>query len=275
MVATASIKVCTLGGPETFAGQATDALRKLYPEFSEPTYLPGGPDMWAALFDGSVDAIVGAEEVSSHGFSEINNRVATANVPLYVLAELALPFACSLLAKPGSSLQNIRHVFGGPVSFFQCEAFLKENLPKTETSIYTEPITTGDQVLAGDGSLAMLGSYRLADRMGLVELATGIDNGAYGNWWAVSTIRWLSDKPDRLVIGGRFNENGQLGRLIESMAKVGFRPSTIYPHASGQALFEYDYVIRFLGSGTRAAVEEALTTIDNARLIGAMEARER
>jgi prephenate dehydratase len=175
------IRVGTLGGPETFAGQATEEMRKLYPELSEPVYFPGGPDMMTALDNGTVDAIVGAEETTSEGFSGFSGRVATPGSRFYVIAEAVLPFSCSLLAKPGTRMQDIRRVYGGPVSIHQGRAFLSEHLPNAEVLVYTEPLSTAQEVADGDGSLAILGTRRLIQLKGLEEVAGNIDGGSYGN----------------------------------------------------------------------------------------------
>jgi hypothetical protein len=49
---------------------------------------------------------------------------------------------------------------------------------------------------------------------------------------------------------------------------------TVSTAPSGKNLYEYDYVLRFVGAGTLAGVQEALRRIPAARLADAYEARE-
>ena len=64
------MRIGTLGGSATFAGEATEAIRARHPEFSEPHYFKSMDDCWNELASGTVDAVVlGAERTGQphHG----------------------------------------------------------------------------------------------------------------------------------------------------------------------------------------------------------------
>lgn len=64
MTQTKTLRLGTLGGAATFAGEATRSMRARYPEFGEPTYFPSMEACWAALKAGEVDVLtLGSERV--------------------------------------------------------------------------------------------------------------------------------------------------------------------------------------------------------------------
>ena len=58
-----------------------------------------------------------------------------------------------------------------------------------------------------------------------------------------------------------------------ALASKGYVIQTLCSQPSGTALFEYDYLIRFRGTGKLAEVQAALGPYKSARLVGAFEAR--
>ena len=85
------------------------------------------------------------------------------------------------------------------------------------------------------------------------------------------------EAPRRLVVTGRFCDDGltsgQLSALICALAKIGYVVQTISAQPSCEALFEYDYVLRFRGDGKLPAVRAALEPFKSARLAGAFDPR--
>jgi hypothetical protein len=65
----------TNGGPETFAGQATQMLRRLYPVLGEPSYFPDAPSLFSALDTGAVDTIIGAAASLGADHTSISDRL--------------------------------------------------------------------------------------------------------------------------------------------------------------------------------------------------------
>ena len=98
-----------------------------------------------------------------------------------------------------------------------------------------------------------------------------------GNYWAISRDPCYSESPTRLVVAGRFidagEQQGKLSGLICALSACGYVIQTICSQPSGTALFEYDYLIRFRGTGKLADVQAALAPYKSARLVGALEAR--
>jgi prephenate dehydratase len=81
------LRLGTLGSAATFAGEATQRMRELYPEFGEPAYFPSMEACWDALKHGSTDVIIlGVERTgqSHHGEVLITKG-------FYVMGALAQP----------------------------------------------------------------------------------------------------------------------------------------------------------------------------------------
>lgn len=273
MTTATRLQVGTLGGPGTFAHQATEHMRKLYPELGDVTYFPSMEDVWDALESRKVDVIVSTEQTSRLGFSEADRRVALPDSQIYVYAEAVVPYGCALLVKPGTRLQDLRAVYGHG-SLRQCKAWLDANLPNVPTAVHEKnSVEAAKEVAAGDGTTAVVGTLLTAEMTGLVPLARDIDDGASGNWWALSLTPHFSERPDRLLVAGRFRGDGDLGDATTGLAKLGYRLRTAYAQPTGKALFEYDYLLSFLGQGELAAVQQELARIGSARLVAAYEAR--
>src|SRR5207247_7753262 len=100
-----------------------------------------------------------------------------------------------------------------------------------------------------------------------------IDGGSVANYFASARKPIYAENPTRVVVAGRFGGDGQLTKLIQGLARAGYGLLTVYSLVSGQALFEYDYVLRFGGSGRLSAIEDELSNFKTARLVGAFEAR--
>lgn len=272
MAASDTPRVGVLGGPGTFASQAAHGLLELRPRLGGITYMPSGPHLWRALEDGGIQKAVITAETTRTGFGGLAGRLVPPVAPFFVNAEIAVPYDCSLLVRPGTTMQDIRRVLGHG-SLEQCRPFLAHHLPDAEVVIHQEnSLAAAREVAHGDGHLAVVGTAAAGRETGLVELAAGIDEGSLGNFWLVATEPDFSATPDRLVVAGRFPDDGSLTALIASLAAAGFHVRSTYAQASGAALFEYDHLLVFSRAGSLGSVQQALARVKGARLLGAFDA---
>lgn len=269
-----NLKLAALGGPNTFGGDAAARLRELYPEFGEVIYFRTAEEGFDFAVN-KADAMCAPQQMSHSGFhAGIQGRVAKPDSKLYVIAEVTHEYHCSLLAKRGSRREQIRRVLGHTGSVTQSRPWLQQNLPQAEIVIvHTSSMGAAQEVAAGDGSLASVGTPGMARECGLEELAKDIDGGSVGNYWALSPHALFSANPTRLVVAGRFDDSGGLTDVVGALAAIGFRLQTVFAQASGRRLYEYDYVLRFAGRGALSTVQDALLPFPAARLAGAFDAR--
>lgn len=260
-----------LGGPHTFNAQAAKRLVRHYPQFGEIIYFPTSEAVMQALLSGEVSAACGQEQTSKDGFHVgMHARIAAPGSRLYTIAEVAQTYHCSLLGKPGTRLEQVRRVLGHTGSIAHSRVWLECNLPGAEIDIVkTNSIGAAREVLDSDGSVASVGSRDLAKEFGLIEMSRDIDEGSLVNYWAVSLEPMFDPMPDRLAVVGRFRGEPDMGRIVCGLRDNGFDLHAVFPRATGAALYEYDYLFRFRGSGTLDGVQSTLSHYPSARLAGA------
>jgi prephenate dehydratase len=276
MAAAGTLKLGALGGAVTFGAQAAARIVELYPEFRQDlTFYPTAEEAYDAVMDGRVDAMCAPEQLKATGFhTGSQGKIAGPEAQAYVIAEVAHEFHANLLVKPGTPLERIKQVQGHTGSVTQSEAWLKQNLPAAEIFIVdTSSYGAAQTVLDGDGSIASVGTHEAALQFGLEEKAKDIDQGSIANYFAFARDPLYADNPTRVVVAARIGGDGELTRLVQAFTRAGYGLLTVYARISGAALFEYDYVFRFGGTGRLAAIRDELAPFKTARLVGAFEAR--
>jgi prephenate dehydratase len=270
------LKLGALGGPSTFGAQAAQRLRELYPEFTEIVYYPTAEESmdWGA--PAAPDAACAPEQMRWTGFHPgIHAYISRPDSDTYVIAEVTHAYHCCLLGKPGTRLADVREVQGHTGSITQSEAWLREQVPQARVHIVdTSSHGAAQAVMAGDGSIASVGTPEMGRQWGLETLAADIDGGSVANYWALSPRPLFSEMPTRVLVSGRLGADGALTDVALGLAQAGYRLHTVSTSPSTRQLYEYDYVLRFVGAGTLAAVQAALARVPAARLAGAYEAHE-
>jgi len=260
-----------LGGEHTFNGQAAALLMRHYPEFTSIAYFPTSDAVLEAALSGEVTAGCGQEQTSKDGFHRgTQARISAPGSKLYVVAEISQRYQCSLLCKPGGTVEQVRWVLGHTGSIASSRPWLERNLPGVMIeTVDTNSIGAARAVLEGDGSIASVGSPDLAREFGLSEVVSQIDNGSVVNYWAVSLWPLFDPAPDRVVVTGRLRGEPQMAELVCGLRDTGFNLHAVYPRATGTALYEYDYVFRFWGKGRLEQVQALLARLPAMRLAGA------
>lgn len=272
---TAKLKLGALGGPNTFGGDAASHMLKLYPEYdSEVLYFHTAEE--GLSFNGGNDAMCAPQQMMRTGFHQMLNRQITSpDSKMYIISEALHVYHCSLLLKPGATLAGVKEVRGHTGSVTQCRQWLEKNLPQAKiTIVHTSSHEAAREALQSDGSIASIGTPGMAKQFGLEQAAKEIDGGSCANYWAFSNRPLFVEQPNRLVIAGRFHEDGVVGRIIGALAALGYDLRSVFTDPSGQRLYEYDYLLWFGGKGQLSAVQHALKAFPAARLAGAYEARD-
>lgn len=271
---TQGLRLGALGGPNTFGGDASRQLMGLYPEFASIGYFHTAEDGFT--FRGEHDAMCAPQQMARTGFHPgINAYVADQGSTLNVIAEVTHVYHCSLLLKPGATIDGVREVRGHTGSITQCRPWLEENLPQaTITIVHTSSHEAAREALASDGSIASVGTPGMAAQFGLEQAVRDIDGGSSANYWAISPHRLFSENPNRVVVTGRFDDEGVVGRLIDAIGVAGYGLRSVFTKASGVKLYEYDYLLWFGGAGALSAIEAIVAAVPGARLAGAYDARE-
>ncbi len=274
--ALSNLKLAALQGPNTFGGEAAVRFIELYPELfgGEIVYYDTAEGA-LGFADGRADASCAPQQMTLTGYHPgIQAYIASPASKLVVIAEVEHAYHCTLLVKPGTKLANIKRVLGHTGSITQSRAWLEGNAPHIEIIIVdTSSMDAAKSVVDGNGTTASIGTMGMATQFGLEPLVTDVDSGSIGSYWAVSPKPIFSPEPSRVLVAGRFHDDGKLTTIIGGLAGAGYLLETIFTSASGKRLFEYDYVMRFRGSGRLAAVQAAVASVSGARLAGAFDVK--
>jgi prephenate dehydratase len=265
---TQSRVVATLGGPGTFAGQATQAFLARDHTLGSVQYLPTMDEIWAAASSGAVDSAVLTSETTNTGLQEIAERLLAKETGLYVNGEVLVPYHCLLLGKPGTRVDQVRLVLGHG-SLVHCRRYLGKHLPQAEVRMHEKnSLAAAAEVLAGDGGIAVVGTALSAQANGLAVLARDVDLGSVGAWWIMSRQLRVSPRPDVVLVAASSTSPAALtGLLIQAQdAGLTLRGAAAVPAGS---LFGYDYLVAFRAAGAPASAAEELGRRAGCRLLGA------
>ena len=268
--------VATLGGPGTFAGQATSAFLARMPGLDAVEYRPTMDEIWAAAAAGAVDSAVLTSETTNTGLQEIAERLLAPGVALHVNGEILVPYHCLLLGQPGTRLDQVRLVLGHG-SLVHCRRYLAEHLPQAEVRMHEKnSLAAAAEVLAADGDIAVVGTAMSAQANGLAVLARDVDQHSVGAWWIMSGTLRLSPRPDVVLLAVSpapgLDPGAVLGELLPQALASGLTVRGIAAVPAGD-LFRYSYLVAFQATAVPAAAATAqeLAAQPGCRLIGAFE----
>ena len=253
---------CAYLGPRgTFCEQAAAALhpagrRALVPFATIEATLD-------AVRGGTAERAVVPIESSVEGGVNATLDELAAGAALQVTAEVIVPVAFALLARPGMVLDDIKVVGGHPVAQPQCRRWLAEHLPEAS---WRPALSNGEaarQVADGEIDAALAGAFAarhyrlrvLADQVGdsagavtrFIEvappgpppMATGADR--------TSVIAYLAD-----------DHPGALMDILGQFASRGVNLSRIESRPTGEGMGRYCFFIDCEGHVASARVGEAL-----------------
>lgn len=265
------MRLGALQGANTFGGEAARRFVELYPElFGEIVYFDTAEDA-LAFEDDRAGASCAPQQMTRAGYHPgIVGYIARPSSKLYVIGEVTHAYHCSLLVKPGAALPAIRRVLGHTGSITQTRAWIEQHLPQAQITIVdTSSMDAARTAAESDGTVASIGTSAMAAQFGLDERVKDVDGGSIGSYWALSPWPIFQESPTRVLVAGRFDDDGRLGDVICRVAATGFHLETIVPLATGERIFEYDAVLRFHGSGSLTAVRSSIEAVRGARLAGA------
>jgi prephenate dehydratase len=269
-VLTASRVVGTLGGPGTFAGQATRALMARIPELGPAQYFATMNEIWAAAAAAIVDSVVLTGETTNSGLEPIARHLLTSGAELYINGEILVPYHCMLLGKQGTRLDQIRLVLGHG-SLIHCQSFLAERLPRAEVRVHDQnSLAAAAEVLASDRDVAVVGTLHSAETNGLAVLARDIDRGSVGAWWLISRELRVSPRPEILVVGASSAVDGAVSSLLSRLENTGINLRGIAA-VGGGSIFRYDYLVVLRSSSPSISPRDVLGDVAGCRLLGAFE----
>ena len=249
-------------GPEgTFTEAAFRALDAA--EHAEPLPCATIQAALAAVRAGTADRAVVPIESSVEGVVTATLDDLTAGGDLLIQAELQLPIAFALLARPGTRLAAVRTVSSHPQAQPQCRRWLAAHLPDAEWVPAASNAEAARQASEGKIDAALAGAFAAA-RYGLEVLAHDIHDRQN------AVTRFIVAGPpaglpaptgaDRTSLAA-FLANDHAGALTEILTEFvvrGVNLTTIQSRPTGDGLGRYYFFIDCEGHVADARVGEAL-----------------
>jgi prephenate dehydratase len=247
-------------GPE---GTFTEAALHAVKEGADPLPCPTIQAALAAVRDGTAERAVVPIESSVEGVVTATLDDLANGTGLVIEAELQIPIAFALLARPGTALADVKRVGGHPQAMPQCRGWLAANLPDSEWVPAPSNADAARQVADSSLDAALAGAFA-ADRYGLEILANDVHDRAS------AVTRFVVVAPpgplpaptgiDRTSLAAFLAEDhpGALLEILTEFAVRGINLTTIQSRPTGDRLGQYYFFVDCEGHVDDARVGEAL-----------------
>jgi prephenate dehydratase len=257
--------------PETYsylgpAGTFTEAALKQVPEAAGATWRPVN-NVGEALDDvvtgRSIAAMIAIENSIEGGVSATQDALAT--IPnLRIVGEYLVPVNFVLVARPGTTLADVKVVNAHPVAYAQTHLWLEKNLPSHGHIPATSNVAAAASLLEGSLADAAVAPPGITEHHNLEVLAEAIgDNpNAVTRFVLVSRTAALpaptgSDKTS-IIAELPDDTAGRLLEMLEQFATRGVNMSLLESRPIGDALGRYRFVIDLDGHILDERVADAL-----------------
>ena len=247
-------------GPE---GTFSEAALRLADPAAEPLSCPTIQAALGCVRDGTAERAVVPIESSVEGVVTATLDDLAAGNDLVIVAELQIPIAFALLARPGTAVGDIKRVGGHPQAMPQCRGWLAAHLPECEWVPLASNAEAARQAADGQVDAALAGAFA-ADRYGLAVLVPDVHDraNAVTRFVVVSPPGPLPARTgaDRTSLAAFLGEDhpGALLEILTEFAVRGINLTTIQSRPTGDRLGQYYFFIDCEGHVDDARVGEAL-----------------
>ncbi|QTX03560.1 prephenate dehydratase [Agromyces archimandritae] len=248
------------------AGTFTEAALKQVPEAAGKPWRPVN-NVGEALADvtsgRSVAAIIAIENSVDGGVGATLDALAT--MPgVRIVGEYLVPVNFVLVARPGTTLAEVRTINAHPVAYAQCRGWLERELPAHGHLPATSNVQAAAALFEDASADAAIAPPGITEHLELDVLARDIgDNpNAVTRFVLVSASRRIPDRTGAdktsLIVELPSDEPGALLAMLEQFSTRGVNMSQLQSRPIGDALGRYRFVIDLDGHLTDERVADAL-----------------
>jgi prephenate dehydratase len=190
-----------------------------------------------------------------------------------IIAEYPRMLGYSLLARPGTSQQDIIEILAHPVALQEAKPWLDRAMP---TARRTEALSGGDAAQrvaqSPTHTHASLGPKLGAALYGLVSLIDGIEEGPHNvtRWWVLGRQPPPPTGHDKTSLLATVADR-DLAALLAAIADARAQILAIYERPSRISLDTHRYLIELAGHATEPALRRLLDRHANLRLLGSYQ----
>lgn len=205
----------------TFTEQALRTQADL--DAAEALPFPTVPDVLDAVAAGEVDCGVVPIENSIEGVVNFTQDALAFDHDLLITREVVLDIELCLVAKPGTTVDDVKAVLSIPVATAQCHRFLRERVPGVEPHAANSTAEAARLVADDDGASAAIAPRVAAARYGLEVIAADIaDHPGNQTRFVVVSREGIPKRTghDRtgMVVFQRADEPGSLISILQEFA---------------------------------------------------------
>jgi prephenate dehydratase len=205
----------------TFTEQALRSQPDL--DAAEAVAFPTVPDVLDAVTAGDVECGVVPIENSIEGIVNFTQDALAFDYDLLITREVVLDIELCLVAKPGTTIDDVKVLLSLPVATAQCHRFLRQRLPGIEPHAATSTAEAARLVAEDDEASAAIAPRVAADRYGLDVLASDIaDHPGNQTRFVVVAREGIPPRTghDRtgMVVFQRADEPGSLISILQEFA---------------------------------------------------------
>lgn len=256
------IKIGYLGPKGTFSHEALKKYTSGLPHSAQD--FSSIPEILTAVRDDMLDEAIVPIENSIEGAVNATMDMIAHDVSLSIKAELVIKIREHLLVKRGTDLSKIRFILSHPQPLGQCRRFLSEQLEYARAKPVYSTAAAAQEVAAGAGDLAAIGSAVAADVYGLEIAVSDIqdyDNNhtrfvIVGKKDAVRTGR---DKTS--IVFSTEDKPGSLYRILDIFNLWDINMTRIESRPARNMLGRYIFFIDLIGHREDDALKDALTMV--------------
>jgi prephenate dehydratase len=182
------------------------------------------PDVLDAVSSGQADAGFVPIENSIEGMVNFTLDALAFDHDLRIVREVVLDIELCLLARPGTTLADVRTVLSIPVATAQCHRFLRERLPDADVRAANSTADAAEMVAqGGDAATAAIAPAVAAERYGLEVVARGVEDHVGNQTRFVLVTRdglpaVTGHDRTALVVYQRADEPGSLISILQEFA---------------------------------------------------------
>jgi len=258
-------------------GTYTEEAALLHDPTAHMTPLSSVLAVAAAVDTGMADEGVMAIENSLEGSVPDTLDVLIHESRLLIRRELVLPINHQLMAKPGTSVNDIQVIYSHPQSLGQCRRFLERCFPKAQLMASLSNAKAVEEAKASPVPAAAIAPKRAAELYGMAILASGIQDHPVNVTRFVVIAHEDSPTPtghdktsicfsfDRDEPGQLYGVMGEFAQRAINLAKVESRPSK---ETLGKYVFLIDMEGHRLDPPVKAALEGVRKRVGMLKIMG-------
>ncbi len=222
-------------------------------------------DTIEAVSSGEVDCSIVPIENSIEGSVSATVDILTHEIDnLQIVREVRIPVRHQLLARPGTTLEQITKVVSHPHANAQCRIWLRQNLPGREIEAANSTANAAERVAKNDQPWAAIGNQLAGETYGCVVLAPDIEDHKDNETRFVFLARqrerqdWFEPYKTSVVCEIVQDQPGALLLILQEFAFRRINLTKIESRPSKRRLGDYLFLVDMEGRVDDGPVADAL-----------------